>query len=67
MGDCNDHPPVFTDTHYEFTVTENMEDLVALETISTTDSDATAENQAVTYRTSDQGPVDWFDITEDVS
>ncbi|CAI7993585.1 Protocadherin Fat 1 [Geodia barretti] len=64
IGDCNDNPPVFGSPTYEYTVTENMNNLVG-PLISTTDADATVANQGVTYQITDPDPGNWFDIAAD--
>ena len=56
---------MFTDTQYEFSITENaLAGVLTGTTINTTDADGTAENRVVTYRITDQGNVDWFGIEE---
>ena len=68
VGDCNDEPPVFTDTTYDFSVIENAASgPISGPTISSTDADSTTPNQAVTYHAIDLGPDSWFDITTEVS
>ena len=67
ITDCNDNPPVFSSTMYEFTITENTANLNG-SIIYTTDGDATAANRAVYYLiTADPDPGRWFEIAADVS
>ena len=51
--DCNDLPPVFTQTNHSFTISERSAAAVANEdvytSISVTDQDGTAANRMVNY------------------
>ena len=58
--DCNDEPPVFTATQYQFSMTENSAQVTVDTPISSTDGDITVANQAVTYHLTDGGGVDWL-------
>ena len=59
---------MFTATHYEFSVSENVPSgVITGDTIDTTDADVTEDNKMVTYSFTNQRLVDWFDITDDVS
>ena len=68
IGDCNDEPPVFTDSLYIFSVSENSPagDITG-PTIDSTDADATNDNKNVMYRATNLGADSWFDIYADVS
>ena len=68
ITDCNDHPPVFSQSNYAFTIAEQMtgptSNEVVFSGISVTDNDASAANRAMTF--SVVGGVasanNWFDV-----
>lgn len=68
ITDCNDHPPVFSQSNYAFTIAERRAGPTANEVvfsgISVTDNDASAANRAMTF--SVVGGVastnNWFDV-----
>lgn len=68
MGDCNDEPPVFSMSEYNFSIAERTSASSGAETIymdiSTTDNDGTAANRAVTYSLADGliSTFNWLDI-----
>ena len=69
ITDCNDHPPVFSQSSYAFTIAERTAapaaDEVVFTGITVTDNDATAANSMMSF--SVVGGVaatnNWFDIT----
>ena len=68
ITDCNDEPPVFTDSLYIFFVTENSAaGEIAGPTIDSTDADSTNDNRNVMYSAINLGAESWFDITAQVS
>ena len=68
ITDCNDHPPVLSQSNYAFTIAERTASPTANEVvftgISVTDNDASAANRAMTF--SVVGGVasanNWFDV-----
>ena len=68
IGDCNDEPPVFTDSLYIFTVAENSAaGEIAGPTIDSNDADSTNVNRDVMYSALNLGAESWFDINAQVS
>lgn len=68
VGDCNDEPPLFSTSEYDFLITERMIANSSTQTIfsniNTTDADGTASNRAVTYSLADglSSTLNWLDI-----
>ena len=69
ITDCNDHPPILSQSSYAFTIAERTTgpsaDEIVFTDISVTDNDASAGNQAMQFEV--VGDVatatnNWFDI-----
>ena len=69
ITDCNDHPPILSQSSYAFTIAERTagpsDDETVFSGISVTDNDASASNRAVQFEV--VGDVatatnNWFDI-----
>ena len=74
ITDCNDHPPILSQSSYAFTIAERITgpsaNEVVFSDISVTDNDATAINQAMLFEVvGDVATVtnNWFDINSAVS
>ena len=74
ITDCNDHPPVPSQSSYAFTIAERITgpsaDEAVYSDISVTDNDATAVNQAMQFEVVGDVAIvtnNWFDINSAVS